>query len=50
MEAVEARLHADVPVAQAVAVAHGDYRFGNCLTDPTRAARRRPRLGAVHPR
>ena len=35
IEEVEARLRADVPVQQAVAVAHGDYRFGNCLTDPT---------------
>ena len=35
IEEVGARLRADVPVQQAVAVAHGDYRFGNCLTDPT---------------
>jgi aminoglycoside phosphotransferase (APT) family kinase protein len=31
-EVVE-RLTARVPVQQAVAIAHGDYRFGNCLTD-----------------
>jgi aminoglycoside phosphotransferase (APT) family kinase protein len=36
IEEVEARLRADLPVQQAVAIAHGDYRFGNCLTDPTR--------------
>ena len=34
IEEVEARLRAEIPVQQAVAVAHGDYRFGNCLTDP----------------
>jgi aminoglycoside phosphotransferase (APT) family kinase protein len=34
IEEVETRLRAEMPVQQAVAVAHGDYRFGNCLTDP----------------
>ena len=26
-------LAADIPVQQGVSIAHGDYRFGNCLTD-----------------
>jgi aminoglycoside phosphotransferase (APT) family kinase protein len=34
IEEVEARLRSEMPVQQAVSVAHGDYRFGNCLTDP----------------
>ena len=34
IEEVEARLRAEMPVQQAVAIAHGDYRFGNCLVDP----------------
>jgi aminoglycoside phosphotransferase (APT) family kinase protein len=34
IEEVEARLRARLPAQQAVAVAHGDYRFGNCLVDP----------------
>jgi aminoglycoside phosphotransferase (APT) family kinase protein len=34
IEEVEARLRSGIPVQQAVSVAHGDYRFGNCLTDP----------------
>jgi aminoglycoside phosphotransferase (APT) family kinase protein len=25
-----------IPVQQGVSIAHGDYRFGNCLVDPTR--------------
>ena len=29
------RLAADVPAQQGVAIAHGDYRFGNCLIDVT---------------
>ncbi len=33
IEEVAARLAADVPGQQGVAIAHGDYRFGNCLTD-----------------
>ena len=37
--------------SRASSIAHGDYRFGNCLIDPERRAhRRRPRLGAVHAR
>jgi aminoglycoside phosphotransferase (APT) family kinase protein len=28
------RLSAEIPTQQGVAVAHGDYRFGNCLVDP----------------
>jgi aminoglycoside phosphotransferase (APT) family kinase protein len=31
---VATRLAADVPDQQGVAIAHGDYRFGNCLVDP----------------
>ena len=31
---VASRLAADVPEQQGVAIAHGDYRFGNCLVDP----------------
>ena len=39
------------PCNRASSIAHGDYRFGNCLTDVARRShRRRPRLGAVHPR
>lgn len=34
IDEVERRLRAHVPVQQGVAVAHGDYRFGNCLVDP----------------
>lgn len=34
IDEVTDRLRARVPVQQAVAIAHGDYRFGNCLTDP----------------
>jgi aminoglycoside phosphotransferase (APT) family kinase protein len=33
IEEVVARLTAHVPVQEGVAIAHGDYRFGNCLTD-----------------
>ncbi len=36
IEEVEGLLRAHVPAQQAVAIAHGDYRFGNCLTDPER--------------
>ena len=35
IEEVEAGLRARIPVQQAVTIAHGDYRFGNCLVDPT---------------
>jgi aminoglycoside phosphotransferase (APT) family kinase protein len=31
---VATRLSAMVPEQQGVAIAHGDYRFGNCLVDP----------------
>lgn len=31
---VAARLAANVPDQQGVSIAHGDYRFGNCLVDP----------------
>ena len=34
IEEVEAGLRARIPVQQAVTIAHGDYRFGNCLVDP----------------
>jgi aminoglycoside phosphotransferase (APT) family kinase protein len=33
IDEVATRLAARVPVQQGVAIAHGDYRFGNCLTD-----------------
>jgi aminoglycoside phosphotransferase (APT) family kinase protein len=33
IEEVEKRLSAHVPAQQGVVIAHGDYRFGNCLTD-----------------
>jgi aminoglycoside phosphotransferase (APT) family kinase protein len=33
IEEAARRLGARVPVQQGVAVAHGDYRFGNCITD-----------------
>ena len=33
VDEVARRLAADIPSQQSVAVAHGDYRFGNCLTD-----------------
>ncbi len=35
IEEVSRLLRARVPAQQAVAVAHGDYRFGNCLVDPS---------------
>jgi aminoglycoside phosphotransferase (APT) family kinase protein len=34
IDEVAARLAERVPAQQGVVVAHGDYRFGNCLTDP----------------
>jgi aminoglycoside phosphotransferase (APT) family kinase protein len=34
IEEVEDGLRARIPVQQAVTIAHGDYRFGNCLVDP----------------
>jgi len=33
IDEVAAHLAAHIPVQQGVSVAHGDYRFGNCLTD-----------------
>ena len=34
---VARHLAANVPVQQGVSVAHGDYRFGNCITDVSAA-------------
>ena len=36
IDEVEKRLSAHVPAQQGVVIAHGDYRFGNCLTDVKR--------------
>ena len=36
IDEVADQLAADVPVQQGVSIAHGDYRFGNCLTDVER--------------
>jgi len=33
IDEVATRLAARIPAQQGVAIAHGDYRFGNCLTD-----------------
>jgi aminoglycoside phosphotransferase (APT) family kinase protein len=33
VDRVAAHLAANVPVQQGVSIAHGDYRFGNCITD-----------------
>ena len=33
IDEVEARLSRSIPAQQGVVIAHGDYRFGNCLTD-----------------
>lgn len=35
IDEVAQRLAASIPEQQGVAIAHGDYRFGNCLTDVT---------------
>ncbi|MEY3265755.1 MAG: hypothetical protein RJA15_201 [Actinomycetota bacterium] len=35
VEEVARLLAANIPVQEGVAIAHGDYRFGNCLTDTT---------------
>lgn len=35
VEEVARRLAADIPPQQGTVIAHGDYRFGNCLTDVT---------------
>lgn len=37
VDEVAARLSSRVPEQQGVSIAHGDYRFGNCLIDPERA-------------
>ena len=37
VEEVAARLAAAVPEQQGVAIAHGDFRFGNCIVDVERA-------------
>src|SRR5205823_10103255 len=34
IEEVERRLRTDIPQQQGAAIVHGDYRLGNCLTDP----------------
>jgi aminoglycoside phosphotransferase (APT) family kinase protein len=34
IERVGAHLRANIPVQQGATIVHGDYRFGNCLTDP----------------
>jgi aminoglycoside phosphotransferase (APT) family kinase protein len=34
VEIVRDRLLASIPTQQAVSIAHGDYRLGNCLADP----------------
>ena len=36
IDEVERRLSKSIPVQQGVVIAHGDYRFGNCLTDVER--------------
>lgn len=36
VDEVAERLRADVPLQRGVSIAHGDYRFGNCLTDVVR--------------
>jgi aminoglycoside phosphotransferase (APT) family kinase protein len=37
IELVAQRLRDHMPAQQGVAIAHGDYRFGNCLLDPSTA-------------
>lgn len=34
IERVGAHLRANIPVQQGATIVDGDYRFGNCLTDP----------------
>ena len=36
IDEVARRLHDHLPVQQGVSIAHGDFRFGNCLTDVER--------------
>ncbi len=36
IDEVAVELARRMPVQQGVAIAHGDYRFGNCMTDPER--------------
>ena len=51
IDEVADRLAARIPDQRDAVIAHGDYRFGNCLTDPaTGQHQRRARLGAVHAR
>ena len=51
IDEVVARLRARVPVQRDIGIVHGDYRFGNCLTDvATGRIAGRARLGAVHAR
>jgi aminoglycoside phosphotransferase (APT) family kinase protein len=38
LEEVERRLRLHVPVQRGSVIAHGDYRFGNCLIDPMTGA------------
>ena len=48
---VEKRLIEHLPPQHGATIVHGDYRFGNCISDvAARASRRRARLGAVHAR
>ena len=35
IDEAERRLRERIPVQQGTSIAHGDYRFGNCLVDPT---------------
>jgi aminoglycoside phosphotransferase (APT) family kinase protein len=37
VDEVERRLWSGIPPQQGAAIAHGDYRFGNCLVDPEAA-------------
>ena len=34
LDEVQRRLAADIPTQQRVSIAHGDYRIGNCMSDP----------------
>ena len=44
-------LKARIPEQGRASVVHGDYRLGNCITDPQRGQdRRSPRLGDLHAR
>ena len=51
IDEVARRLREHMPEQRDEVIAHGDYRFGNCLTDVEHGPhRRRARLGAVHAR